>query len=141
MRVSLNDRAIQALISSMKKVLVVEDDPSMRWLLKTLLRSKYNVVTKSNGMEAFSWLSAQNIPDLIICDIRMPVMDGHEFLENLAISGLYKNCPIIMLTGFNDPKTRKRCLDQGAYDCLVKPFKPSEFLDKIAHPFVSKMFL
>jgi two-component system chemotaxis response regulator CheY len=125
----------------MKKVLVVEDDPSMRWLLKKLLRNKYKVVTRNNGMEAFSWLSVQNIPDLIICDIRMPIMDGLEFLENLAISGLYKNIPVIMLTGFNAPETRKRCLDLGAYDFLVKPFKPSELLDKIAHPFVSKMFL
>jgi CheY-like chemotaxis protein len=125
----------------MKRVLVIDDDPSMRWLLKTLLRSKYKVVTKDNGMDAFSWLSVQNIPDLIICDIKMPLMDGLEFLESLAISGLYKNTPVIMLTGFSDQQTRKRCLDLGAYDCLVKPFKPNEFLDKIAHPFVSKMFL
>lgn len=125
----------------MKKILVVEDDPSMRWLLKNLLRSKYEVVTKNNGLEAFSWLSVQHIPDLIISDIQMPVMDGFELLENLSASGFYKNIPIIMLTGFEESKTFKRCMDLGAYSYLVKPFKPSELLDEIAFPFVSKMFL
>jgi|SRR6267154_3501904 len=125
----------------MKKILVVEDDQSMRWLLKNLLRDKYQIVTKNNGMEAFAWLSLQNIPDLIISDIKMPVMDGFELLENLSISGLYKNIPIIILTGFDEPSTRKRCFDLGACDYLVKPFKPGELLDKIAYPFVSKMFL
>jgi len=129
------------LLSIMKSVLIVDDDPSMRWLLRNLLLTKYEVVMKNNGMEAFSWLSVQNIPDLIISDIRMPVMDGFELLENLAISGLFKNIPIIMLTGFDEPFTRKRCLDLGACDYLVKPFKPGELLDRIAFPFVSKMFL
>src|SRR6267154_388687 len=116
----------------MKKILVVEDDQSMRWLLKNLLRDKYQIVTKNNGMEAFAWLSLQNIPDLIISDIKMPVMDGFELLENLSISGLYKNIPVIVLTGFNEPATLKRCMDLGAYSHLAKPFKPSELLDKIA---------
>ena len=125
----------------MKKILAVEDDPSMRWLLKNLLRTKYEIVTKNNGMEAFSWLSVQNIPDLIISDIKMPVMDGFEFLENLSISGLYKNIPVLMLTGFADPAMLKRCKELGAYAHLVKPFKPSELFGKIAIPFVSQMFL
>jgi two-component system chemotaxis response regulator CheY len=124
----------------MKKVLVVDDDPSMRWLLRTLLGNEYNVVTMSNGKEALSWLSTQNIPSLIISDIKMPVMDGFELLENLAISGLYKNIPVIMLTGFADQGTFKRCVDLGACLCLVKPFEPNELLDKVAHPLVSKMF-
>ena len=113
----------------------------MRWLLKNLLRSKYEVTTKSNGMEAFSWLSVKNIPDLIISDIKMPLMDGFELLENLAISSLYKNIPVIILTGLSEPATLKRCQDLGAYSFLVKPFKPSELLSKIEFPFVSKMFL
>lgn len=125
----------------MKKILVVEDDPSMRWLVRNLLANKYEVVTKNNGMDALSWLSVHNIPDLIISDVKMPVMDGFELLENLSISGLYKNIPIIMLTGFDQSETFKRCMDLGAYSYLVKPFKPSELLDEVAFPFVSKMFL
>jgi two-component system chemotaxis response regulator CheY len=118
----------------MKNILVVEDDPYMRWLLRNLLLTRYDVVVKNNGVEAFSWLSKQNTPDLIISEIRMPIMDGFELLGNLAINGLLKDIPIIMLTGFDEPLTRERCLDVGACDYLVKPFKPSELLDRIAHP-------
>src|SRR6267154_1782622 len=125
----------------MKTILVVEDDLSMRWLLKYILRDKYEIIIKSNGLEAFSWLSVQNVPDLIISDIKMPVMDGFEFLENLTTSGLYRNIPVIMLTGFNEATTLKRCLDLGAYAYLVKPFSPNALLDKIGSVFASKMFL
>ena len=138
---SLTGGRISLLLSDMKKILVVEDDPSMRWLLKNLLRTRYEVVTKNNGVEAFSWLSVQNIPDLIISDIRMPLMDGFEFIENLSISGLYKNIPVIVLTGYGDAATFRRCTDLGVYSFLTKPFKPAELMAKIAFPFVSKMFL
>ncbi len=63
-------------------------------------------------------------------------MDGFELLENLAISGLYKNIPVIMLTGFDEPATLKRCQDLGAYSCLVKPFKTNDLLIKIELTFV-----
>ena len=125
----------------MKKILVVEDDPGMRSLLTYLLRNEYEVQSMQNGLEAFTWLSIQNIPDLIITDIRMPQMDGFELLENLAMSGIFKNIPIIVVTGLNDPISLRRCQDLGAYACLVKPFTPSELLEKVAFPFVSKMFL
>jgi len=125
----------------MKKVLVVEDDPSIRWLLKHLLRDRHEIIIKNNGLEAFSWLSVRNIPDLIISDIKMPFMDGFEFLENLSTSSLYKNIPVIMLTGFIEAETVKRCLELGAYSCLAKPFNPNELFDQIASVFVSKMFL
>jgi CheY-like chemotaxis protein len=116
----------------MKTILVVEDDPTMCWLLRNLLHSKYAVTTRSNGMEAILWLSAKNIPDLIISDIKMPLMDGFELLENLAINDLYKNIPVMMLSGYDDSSTLKRCYDLGAYCCLAKPFKPSELLEKVA---------
>ncbi|GHN02610.1 hypothetical protein WSM22_40990 [Cytophagales bacterium WSM2-2] len=139
-RKSLVEGSSRYLFSSMRKVLVVEDDPSMRWLLKNLLRNKYEVVAKNNGMEAFSWLSVRNIPDVIISDIRMPVMDGVELLENLSISGLYKNIPVIVLTGFDETATLRRCMDLGAYAFLVKPFKPQDLLEKIERPFAVNMF-
>ncbi len=125
----------------MKKVLVVEDDLSIRWLLRTLLGTKYNVVVMSNGKDALSWLSEHSIPDLIISDIKMPVMNGFELLENLAMSSLYKNIPVIMLTGFADPETIQRCLDLGVCACFAKPFEPNELLDKIAQPINSKRVL
>jgi two-component system chemotaxis response regulator CheY len=135
------EEGIRCFISSMKVVLVVEDDLSMCWLLKNILNDKYKVVTKNNGLEALSWLSVQHPPDLILTDIRMPVIDGLELLEHLSHSALYKNIPVIVLSGLEDPSTRKRCLDLGAYAYLAKPFKPRDLLDEVDQPFVSKMFL
>ena len=115
----------------MKKVLIIEDDSPLCWLLEKILHNKYEVVIMNNGMEAWSWLSDRNIPDLIISDIKMPSLDGIELLENLSISGLFKNIPVIMLSGYEDSAKRKRCLELGAFNYLVKPFEPQALLDEV----------
>ncbi len=115
----------------MKKVLVIEDDSPLCWLLEKILHNKYEVIIMNNGMEALSWLSDRNIPDLIISDIKMPSLDGIELLENLSSSGLFKNIPVIMLSGFEDSAKRKQCLELGAFNYLVKPFEPQALLDEV----------
>lgn len=125
----------------MKRVLVIEDDPALSWLLEQILCKNYRVVTVGNGMEAWSWLSDGNIPDLIVSDIKMPVVDGVELLENLSTSGLFKNIPVIVLSGLYDQCARKKCLDFGAVAYLIKPFEPQKLLSTIELQLVSKMFL
>lgn len=115
----------------MKKVLVIEDDIPLCWLLEKILQNKYEVIIMSNGMEAWSWLSDGNIPDLIISDIKMPSLDGIELLENISISGLFKNIPVIILSGFEDASKRKQCLDLGAFTYLVKPFEPQSLVAEV----------
>ena len=115
----------------MKKVLVIEDDSPLCWLLEKILHNKYEVIIMNNGMEALSWLSDRNIPDLIISDIKMPSLDGIELLENLNSSGLFKNIPVIILSGYEDSAKRKQCLDLGAFNYLVKPFEPQSLLDEV----------
>ena len=60
----------------MKKVLVIEDDAPLCWLLEKILSKKYEVVVMNNGLEAWCWLTEGNHPDLIISDIKMPSLDG-----------------------------------------------------------------
>lgn len=115
----------------MKKVLVIEDDIPLCWLLEKILQSKYEVMIMSNGMEAWSWLSDGNIPDLIISDIKMPSLDGIELLENISNSGLFKNIPVIILSGYEDAAKRKQCLDLGAFTYLVKPFEPQSLVAEV----------
>ena len=112
----------------MKKVLVIEDDVPLCWLLEKILQKKYQVVIMNDGMEAWSWLTDGNAPDLIISDIKMPSLDGIELLENLSNSGLFKNIPVIILSGYEDAAKRKQCLDLGAFTYLVKPFEPQSLL-------------
>jgi two-component system, chemotaxis family, chemotaxis protein CheY len=115
----------------MKKVLVIEDDIPLCWLLEKILQSKYEVMIMSNGMEAWSWLSDGNLPDLIISDIKMPSLDGIELLENISNSGLFKNIPVIILSGYEDGTKRKQCLDLGAFTYLVKPFEPQSLVAEV----------
>ncbi|SKC82411.1 response regulator [Ohtaekwangia koreensis] len=115
----------------MKRVLVIEDDVPLCWLLEKILQKKHEVVIMNNGMEAWSWLSDGNLPDLIISDLKMPSLDGIELLENLSTSGLFKNIPVIILSGYEDASKRKQCLDLGAFTYLVKPFEPQSFLAEV----------
>ena len=114
---------------NMKKVLVIEDDAPLCWLLERILRGKYEVIVMNNGLEAWSWLSDGNSCDLIVSDVKMPSLDGIELLENLSNSGLFKNIPVIMLSGLEE--SRKQCLDLGAFTYLVKPFEPRMFLSEV----------
>lgn len=122
----------------MKKILVIEDDAPLCWLLEKILHRKYEVIIMNNGMEAWSWLAEKNLPDLIISDINMPSLDGVEFLENVRISGLIGDIPVIMLSGFMEGAKRKQCLDLGAFAYLVKPFEPQLLLSEIQRALVFK---
>jgi two-component system, chemotaxis family, chemotaxis protein CheY len=113
----------------MSKVLVIEDDAPLCWLLERILRGKYEVIIMNNGLEAWSWLSEGNKVDLIISDVKMPSLDGIELLENLSNSGLFRNIPVIMLSGFED--SMNHCLELGAFAYLVKPFEPRKFLSEV----------
>ncbi len=115
----------------MKKVLVIEDDIPLCWLLEKILQGKYQVIIMNDGMEAWSWLSDGNLPDLIISDIQLPSIDGIELLENISNSGLFKNIPVIILSGYEDGSKRKQCLDLGAFTYLVKPFEPQALVSDV----------
>ncbi|HRJ30933.1 MAG TPA: response regulator [Cyclobacteriaceae bacterium] len=123
----------------MKKVLVIEDDEPLCWLLEKILGNKYEVSIMNDGMEALSWLSSGNTADLIISDIRMPSLDGLQLLENLKQSGLYRDIPVIILSSFEDPRKRKECLDLGAVDYFIKPFEPQHLVSRVKEIFVNSM--
>ncbi len=110
----------------MKKVLVIEDDEPLCWLLGRILRGKYEVIIMNNGMEAWSWLTDGRNCDLIISDLNMPSLNGLELLDNLSNSGLFRNIPVIILSGYDN--MRNRCLELGAFNYFVKPFEPRQLL-------------
>ncbi len=113
----------------MKKVLIIEDDEPLCWLLGKILRGKYEVVVMNDGMEAWSWLTDGNTCNLIISDLKMPSIDGLELLDNLGNSGLFRNIPVIIVSGCDH--MRNRCLDLGAFAYLEKPFEPRQLLDEL----------
>ncbi len=120
------------LLSITQRVLVIDDDVSLRMLLEIMLKKYYKVITVANGYEALFWLENNEIPDLIIVDINMPRIDGIKFINHLKKSGYYRNIPIIVLSGFYDGDIKKQCAEAGVGDFMIKPFNPSELSEKIA---------
>lgn len=121
----------QNIHSEMKsKILVVDDESSICMLLDNFLSKKYEIFCQHDGLEALVWLEG-NLPDLIICDIQMPKMDGYVFLEKLRQRGYTKHTPVIMLSGVESSKERIRCYRLGAQDFLAKPFNPEELEELI----------
>jgi DNA-binding response OmpR family regulator len=107
------------------KILIIDDERSIRLLLENFLSKTYEVIGKSDGLEALQWLEV-NLPDLIICDVQMPNMDGYMFLEKMRLNGFAKHTPMIMLSGVESSKERIKCYRLGAQDFLAKPFNPEE---------------
>ncbi len=119
----------------MKKVLVIEDDEPLCWLLEKILTGKYEPIIMRNGLEALSWLSDGNLPNLIISDIKMPSLDGIELLENVRSSGILRDIPVIILSASDEPEQRKRCIELGASNYLIKPFEPKLLIEEIENTF------
>ena len=112
------------------KILIVDDEKSIRLLLQNFLSKTYVVESKSDGVDALELLE-DNLPDLIICDVQMPNMDGYLFLEKVRQRGFTKHTPVIMLSGVESSKERVKCYRLGAQDFLAKPFNPEELAEVI----------
>jgi DNA-binding NtrC family response regulator len=109
-----------------KKVLVIDDEASMRHMLRLVLEKEgYRVVEAAGGDEALAILAGESFA-VILCDIRMPGMDGLAFLQasrEKAVEGT-----LIMMSAYGSVDTAIECLKAGAYDYISKPFKPDEVL-------------
>ena len=114
-----------------KKILVIDDEITIRTLLEKFLSHYYEVTALSDGQEGLDWLQTGNIPDLMIVDLEMPVLDGYSFIENVRASGYFKNIPIMMLSGVDSSSERVKCFKLGANDFMIKPFNPEELSLKI----------
>ncbi len=105
------------------KLLVIDDDPKVPWILSERLPEKYEVISASDGYEGIQMASTER-PSLILLDIKMPGIDGLEVLEKLRQA----NSPaeVIMLSGHGDTENVKRSIQLGAAEFINKPFDPGE---------------
>jgi DNA-binding response OmpR family regulator len=108
-----------------KTILVLDDESIIGLLLENFLSAQYEVKHIDNGQQALEWLEI-NIPDLIICDIEMPEMNGFDFLTQVRQRGFTRHTPVVMLSAKSESKERIKCYKLGAQDYLTKPFNPEE---------------
>ena len=110
----------------MQRILVIDDDPDMCLLLRRFLqRHNFDVSDVTSGKKAIAWLE-QNVPDLILCDLRLDDMSGREVLA--AVKEKWPKLPFIIITGYSDIKTAVDVMKLGAYDYVTKPLFPDEIL-------------
>ncbi len=111
-----------------KKILVVDDHPQMRTMLKSYLTQEgFAIVTAANGQEALT-AARHEKPDLIILDLMMPEMDGYEFLR---LYGREANTPVIVLTAKLEEPDKVLGLELGADDYVTKPFSMRELTARV----------
>ena len=107
----------------MKKILIIEDDPLIREnIFEVLELNNYKTFIAANGKEGVD-LALQILPDLIICDIMMPLMDGFEVKEELSKDPRTKFTPFIFLTAKAETKEIRHGMALGADDYITKPFE------------------
>jgi two-component system nitrogen regulation response regulator GlnG len=118
--------ALIAREGAMPKILVVDDQDDMRWLLSRLLQEQgFEVSTADDGVRALSWVQ-QETPQAILLDLKMPQLDGLQALASLK--ELAPEVPVIVITAYGDVRSAVQAMKLGAYDFITKPFDNDELL-------------
>lgn len=112
-------------------ILVVEDNEELKAFLRNILSENYTVITASNGEEGLQ-RAADNLPDLIISDVMMPVMDGLEMVRLIKENNNICHIPIIVLSAKASLDDRIAGLEQGIDDYITKPFSATYLKTRIA---------
>lgn len=116
----------------MKKILVIEDEPEMRRNLITILKlEKFQPFGAENGRVGLELVKREK-PDLILCDVMMPELDGHSVLEALRQSEATASIPFIFLTAKGEKADLRSGMNLGADDYLTKPVAKADLLHAIA---------
>ncbi len=114
----------------MKKIMIVEENELNIDLLVQLLEDEYELITALNGAEAVK-LAAQEIPDLILMDMAMPVMDGWEATRRIKAQDALREIPIIGLSSYAMVGDAEKALDAGCDDYLTKPLDEDLLFEKL----------
>ena len=124
---------VQQLVSentNRPTVLVIDDNTDIRQYERTLLQDEYIVLEAADGKEGLA-VALKEVPDLVICDVMMPVMDGLEFTKRLKTNTATSHIPVIMLTAKNLEEHRAEGYEHGADSYITKPFHSKVLLARI----------
>lgn len=111
-----------------QKVLIVEDNEPIRENTAELLElNNYDVFAACNGLQGLA-IAKEQSPDLILCDIQMPEMDGYHLLQHIRNDQALHNIRFIFFTASSEKKEIETGLKMGANDYIIKPFQPDDLL-------------
>ena len=111
---------------SSKRILIIDDEENMLHMLKTILSKKgYEIITARNGIGGLEKIETNRF-DTILCDLRMPEMDGLSFLKTVKVKNI--DSTIIMMSAYGTIDLAVEAMKHGAYDYISKPFKPDEII-------------
>ncbi|HEU0225667.1 MAG TPA: response regulator transcription factor [Steroidobacteraceae bacterium] len=118
--------------SAPQRLLIVEDDPHMAYLLGYLAeKERFVVETIADGRQGIERIDRGPPADLVLLDVMLPYTDGFELLEKLRANAKWKQVPVIVLTSRTREHDAVRALSLGADDYLNKPFSPAELVARI----------
>ncbi len=108
--------------SQKQKILIVDDEQENIRVLAEVLKGKYKLMGARNGKVALECAQSTEKPDLILLDIMMPEMDGHEVIRRLKEDPETRDIPVIFITALGRDASEARSLEMGAVDFITKPF-------------------
>ena len=132
----LDEKAVEILGTSVNKpfkeykVMVIDDDDDVRTLIESQLGKYFTVSTASNGAEGLEKL-AEDQPDIVVCDVMMPEMDGFEFTKRLKNDFNISHIPVILLTAYSSEEHQLKGIQLGADSYITKPFSVQYLLARV----------
>ena len=115
----------------MATILVVDDDPALRALIRLVLEAEGHEVADAPSGERALARVAENPPDLVLLDLMMPGMDGWRFLDELHLRGLRSHTRVVIVSALSDSETVARGRVRGAHAHIVKPFEVEALLEAV----------
>jgi len=112
-------------------ILIVDDEIVSRYTIEALLESEqYTLFFAENGEQGIAKAEAMT-PDIILLDVMMPGMNGFAVCRKIRANPKLEGLPIVMITAWDDPTAKLRCLDVGANDVICKPFNRADLHEKV----------
>jgi two-component system chemotaxis response regulator CheY len=114
-----------------KEIMVIDDSPAIRYMLQTILKKHYKVISVPDGVSAMYYLRQSAHPDLIIMDPELPDLADWELVRHLSGSHLYSSIPLMVISNESEEDTRSKSVLFGVMDFFLKPFNPISLLESV----------
>lgn len=128
------------MIDRKARILITDDQPSNISILIELLKETYSIQIATSGQKAIDIIRGEMLPDLILLDVMMPIMDGHEVMKIIKTDEKTKDIPVIFITASESIELEKTALEYGAVDYIMKPFDPQIVKQRIKNQLELKQY-